>query len=293
MSGAQDIPVCAPANFSPRQPEFQAPPGACDCHAHVFGPLDQYPVVSNRVYTPAEASLEQYQHMLKTLRLERAVIVQPSVYGTDNRATLDAVEQGGENYRAVVVVDDSVSKTQLEEFHAQGARGARVNLVFRSNAELDNLKRLANKLAEVGWHMQMLVDVSQFDDIYGFVKQLPVNVVFDHIGHMPTNLGVDHPGFHAMQRLLEEERCWVKLSGSYRITQEETPPYTDVALFARVLVETNPERLVWASDWPHPHIPVAVPNDADLLDMFGDWVGDDVQRQQILVDNPARLYGFE
>lgn len=288
-----DIPVCAPADRDPRPAAFTPPPGACDCHAHVFGPLARYPVVAERTYTPSEASLAEYRRMLAALGLERGVIVQPSVYGTDNRATLDAVSEGGENFRAVVVVDDDATVTELRAMHDKGARGARVNVLFASDAQLANLKTLAATLAEIGWHMQMLIDVSKFPDLYEFAKGLPAPVVFDHLGHMPTGLGLENPGFQDMLRLLDEGRCWIKLSGSYRFTAERETPYDDVAPFARKAVEVNPDRLVWATDWPHPHIPTPMPNDGALLDMLADWAPDEAVRNRILVDNPATLYGFE
>lgn len=287
------IPVCETFDPAPRPAKFTPPPGACDCHAHVFGPLDQYPVVAERAYTPAPASLDEYKNMLTTLGLARGVIVQPSVYGTDNRATLDAAAEGGENFRAVVVVDDDASAANVQRMGDQGARGARVNVLFSSDAQLENLKALAATLADVGWHMQMLIDVSKFADLYEFVKSLPVPVVFDHVGHMPTGLGLENLGFLHMVRLLDEGRCWIKLSGAYRFTAQTETPYTDVAPYARKLVATNPERLVWATDWPHPHIPVPMPNDGALLDMLADWAPDESVRKRILVDNPAELYGFE
>lgn len=290
---ATEIPVCETFDPAPRPARFTPPPGACDCHAHVFGPLVRYPVVAERSYTPAMASLDEYQHMLATLGLQRGVIVQPSVYGTDNRATLDAVAEGGENFRAVVVVDDSVSATELRAMHAPGARGARVNVLFASDARRDNLKTLASKLADVGWHLQMLIDVSKFPDLYDFVTGLPVPAVFDHFGHMPAELGLENSGFQDMVRLLDEGRCWVKLSGAYRFTAEQRPPYSDIAPFAQTLIATNPDRLVWATDWPHPQIPTPMPNDGALLDMLADWAPDEALRNRILVDNPARLYGFE
>lgn len=266
------------------------PPGACDCHAHVFSDLSR--LVPGRVYTPPAASLEAYRQMLDVIGIKRAVIVQPSVYGSDNRATLDAVARAGEAFRAVVVLDDTATRRDLEMMHDQGARGTRVNALFSGDAEREDLFRLGRLLADQGWHMQMLIDVSRFADLEGFVRALPVPVVLDHMGHMPCAEGPNAPGFQALLRLLGEGRVWTKLSGSYRITAEAEPPYGDVTPFARALVAANPDQCVWASDWPHPHIPVAMPNDGDLVDMLADWVPDTATRNRILVDNPARLYGF-
>ncbi len=285
------IPECAGADPNPKAPGFKAPPGGCDCHAHILGPETLYPYTPHRSYTPPEASLTDYQKMLATLGLDRAVIVQPSVYGTDNRATLDAVAQGGENFRAVVVVDEAVDAGELKRMHERGARGIRINLLFKSGITISDIRNLARKIAPLGWHLQMLVDVSQFPDL-DTLADLPVDVVFDHMGHMPASLGVNHPGFVKMLAMLEKGRAWVKVSGAYRITGQKTVPYTDTAVYARKIIETNPDRVVWATDWPHPCINVPMPNDGDLLDLLAAWVPDEKTLTGILVDNPARLYGF-
>lgn len=283
--------VCAPFDPNPHAGRFEVPAGACDCHAHVFTPASD--LVPQRLYTPAAASLTAYQKMLSVMQVDRAVIVQPSVYGSDNRATLAAVATNRAAYRAVVVLDDQVSLSHLRQLHDHGARGARINALFSNTADQDDLIRLAGVLAEQGWHMQMLVDVSAFDALEDFVRRLPVPVVFDHMGHVPAAKGINDPGFQALLRLMSEGRVWTKLSGAYRMTDLAQPPYTDVSPFARALVAANPERCLWASDWPHPHIPVAMPNDGALLDMLMDWAPNRATRERILVTNPANLYGFE
>ncbi|MEP2186664.1 amidohydrolase family protein [Roseibium sp.] len=267
------------------------PFGACDCHAHVFNAASQ--LVPNRVYTPPDASLESYRHVLQTLGLSRGVIVQPSVYGTDNLATLAAVAEGGENYRAVVVVNEDVELHELQDLHAKGARGARVNALFQSDACLNDVQRLARTLSDATWHLQLLTDVSTIEDLEGFIRGLPVPVVFDHFGHIPAHLDTNHPGFRALLKLVGEGLAWVKLSGSYRLSAEDRPPYSDVTPFAHALISANPDQLVWASDWPHPHIRPPMPNDGALLDMLAEWAPSDAIRTQILVENPARLYGFD
>lgn len=291
--GDVDIPVCAPADLAPRAPRFTPPPGATDCHAHIFGPDADYPYTPHRTYTPPEASTGQYFHMLDTLGLSRGVIVQPSVYGRDNRCTLDVVRRHPDRLRAVVVVDEDISEAELERMHADGARGVRLNLLFRSGVEVSDVRRIADKIAPLGWHLQMLIDVSEFADIRETLGTLPVETVFDHLGHMPTSAGTGHRGFREMLSLLADGRSWVKLSGSYRITGQNGTPYTDIAPFAREIIRANPERVVWATDWPHPYINVDMPNDGALLDMLDDWAPDAATRDRILADNPARLYGFD
>ncbi|MFW5833369.1 MAG: amidohydrolase family protein [Pseudomonadota bacterium] len=286
-------PGCAPFDPNPRPARFRPPAGACDCHTHVFAAVERYPYTPNRSYTPPPAPLEALRHMMAVTGLERAVIVQPSVYGTDNRATLDAVAEGGPGFRAVVVVDDDIDERALAEMHEAGARGVRLDMLFAGGAEGVDLQRLAAKIRPFGWHLQMLIDVATFPDLHATFKNLPVPVVFDHMGHIHVVRGVDDPGFRALTALVAEGRAWAKLSGAYRLTAEAAPPYGDVAPFARALVAANPEQVVWASDWPHPSIAVAMPNDGALLDLLDDWVPDAATRDRILRDNPARLYGFE
>ncbi|MBX8827412.1 amidohydrolase family protein [Ochrobactrum sp. SFR4] len=284
---------CAAADPNPYAPRFTLPRGATDCHAHIFGPSSHYPYTPDRTYTPPEASIAQYFHMLDTLHIERGVIVQPSVYGRDNRCTLDAVRRRRNRLRAVVVVDEDISEEELQKMHDDGARGVRLNLLFRSGVEVSDVRRIAEKIAPLGWHLQMLIDVSEFADIRETLGTLPVETVFDHLGHMPTSAGVNHRGFREMLSLVAEGKSWVKLSGSYRITGQNETPYTDIAPFAREIIKANPERVLWASDWPHPYINVDMPNDGALLNMLDDWAPDSKTRDRILADNPARLYGFE
>lgn len=284
--------ACAPADPNPRPARFTVPPGAVDCHAHVFGPSSRYPFVAARNYTPPEAPLACYKAMLRTLGVERAVLVQPSVYGSNHCALLDALEEAGSGFRAIAVLDEGTQPDVLRRFQAAGVRGVRVNLLFASGVEISSIETLAALVAPLGWHIQVLLDVSRASDLLPVLGRLPVPVVFDHMGHMPTHLGPDHPGFMAMVRLLESGRAWVKLSGAYRITDESLAPYRDVRHLARRLIEANPENLVWATDWPHPQCPVPMPNDGELLDMLDDWAADTEVRDRILTSNAHRLYDF-
>ena len=286
------IPACAGPDPVPRASKIVPPPGACDCHAHVFGPVDRFPYVADRSYTPPEASYEAYRHMLSVLGLDRAVIVQPSVHGTDNRVTMDAVARAGGDFRAVVVVDDAVTDRELEELASGGARGVRLNLLYRSGSEVSDVRRLAERVAPLGWHLQMLIDVSTFGDLRRELGEPPVEVVFDHMGHLPAAKGTSDPGFTDMLAMIREGRAWAKLSGAYRFTGETQAAYADVVPFARAIVEAGPVRCVWATDWPHPSVTIPMPNDGALLDMLADWVPDEATRNDILVANPAKLYGF-
>ena len=268
------------------------PDGACDCHAHVFGPATLYPMVPDRLYTPPAAPLPAYERLLATLGFQRAVIVQPSVYGTDNRATLDAVAAAPDRMRAVVVVDGRVTRDRIAAYHRQGARGVRLNLLFSGQQVFAEMRTIAGMIAEFGWHVQVLLDVSALPDLPGFLSGLPVPVVFDHMGHVRPEKGIDEPGFRAMLRMMEAGTAWAKLSGAYRVSSAPEAPYDDVSLLAKAIFAANPGRVVFGTDWPHPHISVAMPNDGALLDQLADWVPDPCARRKVLVENPARLYDF-
>jgi predicted TIM-barrel fold metal-dependent hydrolase len=229
--------------------------------------------------------------MLAALGIAHAVIVQPSVYGTDNRCTLDSVSAAGGWWRGVAVVNPNVSEEELKRLHAAGFRGVRVNVLFRGGLTLDALEQLAHKIAPLGWHLQLLLDGRDLVDLAPRLRRLPVEIVVDHMGHMPPSAGIEHPGFQVLLQLVREGRCWAKLSGAYRISAE-TYPYHDVVPFARALIEADASRMVWGSDWPHPSVTGSIPKDAELLDLLAVWAPDAEIRRRILTENPAQLYGF-
>jgi len=285
------IPGCQGYNPDPGKPMLEIPPGSCDCHAHIFGPQHRYPYTPNRSYTPPEASIEAYRRMLAALGFERGVIVQPSVYGTDNRCTRDAVVASGGKWRGVAVVEPGVGDSPLAELHSAGFRGVRINLLFKGGLQLNALEQIARAIARLGWHVQLLLDGRDLPELADRLGCLPVDFVVDHIGHMPAPLGVEHAGFQTLLQLLRGGHCWVKLSGAYRIAAKPHP-YDDAVPLARALVETAPDKLVFGTDWPHPSISVPMPQDASLLDLLATWVPDEPTRRRILVENPARLYDF-
>ena len=282
---------CPGPDPEPRKPKLQVPPGSCDTHAHVFGPAEKYPYRPDRDYTPPDAPLAEFERMLRILGMERAVLVQPSVYGTDNSAQLDAIAATTLEMRGVAVVEEDISDRELERLHAAGVRGVRFNLKLPAGLPLNALGSLAERIKDLGWHIQFYMDVNAFPDLEPMLAALPVDSVIDHMGMVPPGQGMAHPGFQGLLNLLGEGRCWVKLSGAYRISKQGSP-YADVAPLARTLIETAPERMVWASDWPHPGLEVPIPNDGDLCDQLADWAPDPEVRRKILVDNPAVLYGF-
>lgn len=290
-------PIAGP-DRNPRKPDLVAPPRACDCHCHVFGPVDRFPYVADRQYTPPDSTLEDYLGLLNVLGIERAVIVQPSVYGTDNSATEDGIRRMNGRGRGVAVVDPAIGEEELARLHDAGFRGVRFNLIHTGGStSLDLLEDLAGRVAPLGWHVQIYLRGRMLPEISDRLKALPVEVVIDHLGHMEPGLGTGQPGFTALLDLLATGRTWVKLC-PYRFDHTGFP-YRLAMPFARALNDAAPERLVWGTDWPHPDVPGPradengpMPDDGELLDALGEWFPDRATLDRILVTNPARLYGF-
>ena len=290
------IPSCAAPDPNPRSPRLRLPPLSCDCHAHICGPQARYSYAPERTYTPPDALLPQYQHMLSKVGVERAVLVQPSVYGTDNTVMLDALKVAGQRFRGVAVVADNVTQGELARLHSAGVRGARVNVVDvkdrkKGTLPIAELEQLALKIKPLGWHLEFLMHVDEFPDLYRMFGSFPVPTVYGHLGYMKTAQGLDAPGFQALLRLLSEGHAWVKLTGPYRISSQPLP-YADTNVFARTLIEAAPARVVWGSDWPHVRIASSMPNDAELVDLLGEWVVNPELLDRVMVKNPQQLYGF-
>src|SRR5882672_6086938 len=226
--------------------------GACDCHAHVCGPESRYPYSPNRLYTPEDASPADYRRMLDSLGMERGVLVQPSIYGTDNRALLDALAQDPKRLRGIAVVPYDIHARELEKLHQAGVRGVRQNIVDlkegKGRLPLDDLRRLAVKIKPFGWHVEFLMHVDEFPDLDRQLADFPVDVVFGHLGYVPAAKSPDEPGFKALLRLMKDGKAWVKMTAPYRLTSSAMP-YPDTDRFAQALVAAAPERLVWGSDW--------------------------------------------
>jgi predicted TIM-barrel fold metal-dependent hydrolase len=269
--------------------------GACDCHAHVCGPQSRYPYAANRLYTPEDASPADYRRMLDSLGVERGVLVQPSVYGSDNRALLDALATDRERLRGVAVVPYDIHARELETLHQAGVRGVRMNIVDLNEGKgvlpLDDLRRLAVKVKPFGWHVEFLMHVDEFPDLDRQLADFPVDVVFGHLGYVPAAKTTRERGFQGLLSLMKDGRAWVKLTAPYRLTMSAMP-YPDTDVFAQALVDAAPERLLWGTDWPHVFIKTAMPEDRKLFSLFEHWVPDKAMRKRILVDNPAHLYDF-
>src|SRR4051812_4145406 len=296
-----------PAN--PTAPNFEVPPGACDCHVHVFDPA-KFPYAERRTYTPPTATVEELLQLQKSLRLDRVVVVQPSVYAADNSCTLDSIRQMGARARGVAVIDKNTSRGAIDEMHAAGVRGVRLNLQTNVAGKFDAagakalLDATAKQLEGRGWHVQFYTGLDTIAALKDHLSQLPFPVVFDHFGRAKAAEGVGQLNFDALLDLVKGGHAYVKISGAYRCS-EKAPDYADVTPLAQALVKANPDRLVWGSDWPHPNsdagrgkplttITAPFPiDDGMVFNQVAKWVPDAPTRKKILVDNPARLYGFE
>ncbi len=290
-------PLCLAFDANTRRPELKLPPGATDCHAHICGPAARYGYFAERIYTPPDSLLADYRKMLDTLGVERAVLVQPSVYGTDNSAMLDAMLADPTRLRGVAVVADDVGADELDRLHAAGVRGVRVNIVDVKDRKsgtlpLPALTKLAMKIAPLGWHMEFLMHVDEFPDLDRMLADFPVETVYGHLGYMKTDHGTGNPGFHALLRMMQAGRAWVKLTGPYRISAQPMP-HADTNEYAHELLKAAPQQVIWGTDWPHVMVKGAMPNDGDICDLLSAWIADPALRKQVLVDNPARLYGFD
>ena len=289
--------------------DFDVPRGACDCHVHVFGDPAKFPFAEKRVYTPPQASVEQLLELQRDLHLDRVVVVQPSVYGADNACTLDAVRRLGARARGVAVIDRTTSRTALEEMAAAGIRGVRLNLETNTAGRFDPadakavLDATVEQIRGLGWHVQIYTRTAVIAGLKDHLGQMPFPVVVDHFGRGNPGQGPGQPDFVALLDLVKSGAVYVKISGAYRVS-ERAPDFADVAALAQALVAANPDRIVWGSDWPHPNsdagrgkplTEISSPfpiDDGLLLNQLPKWVPDAAVRKKILVDNPARLYGF-
>jgi predicted TIM-barrel fold metal-dependent hydrolase len=286
---------------------FDVPPGACDCHVHVFGDPAKYPFFAGRTYTPETASADELKRSLAALHMERVVIVQPSVYGTDNSATLDGMRALGTRARGVAVIDDKTTDAQLDAMGKAGIRGIRLNLATAGiNDPTAARQRFENAVSRVrnrGWHIQFNTQLPVIDALSAHLLASPVTIVIDHFGGATAARGVDQPGFSALVNLVKSGKAYVKISGAAD-SVSTLPDFGDVTPLARALVTANPQRILWGSNWPHPGSnPVAgrkptdlAPNvqidDGKVLNLLPVWVPDAATRRLILTENPARLYGW-
>ncbi len=284
---------------------FDVPAGACDCHTHIHGDPARFPYFSGRVYTPETALPEEMAELHKALRMQRVVIVTPSVYGTDNSATLYGMKARGADARGVAVIDDRTPERELDDMGRAGVRGIRLNLATGGSSDpavgRQRLQRAVARMKSRNWHVQMYTELAVIAGIKDLVAASPVPVVFDHFGRAQAELGPQQAGFSDLLDLVRSGKAYVKISGAYRVSKH-APDYSDAAPLAKALISANPERILWGTDWPHPNsgsgrpalemTPLFQIDDGRLLNQLPVWAPDPAIRKKILVDNPARLYGF-
>lgn len=270
-------------------PGLAVPKGACDTHIHFYNA--KFPTAPTALGTPPDSWVDEYRQVQKRLGLNRMVIVQPTTYGTDNSCQLEAMSAFGENARGVMVADTSITDEELDRLTRLGVCGIRFHMLPGGAVSWDILETMAARVHNFGWHVQLQMNGREFPEREAMLKRLPGVLVVDHVGRFMKPVPIDDPAFKVLLGFLDTGRCWVKLSAPYESSESGPPHWQDVALEARALVKAARERMLWASNWPHPG-QKNPPNEADLMDLLLDWVDDEATRTRILVDNPAELYGF-
>jgi D-galactarolactone isomerase len=271
------------------RPKLQAPPHACDCHHFIYD--SRYPVDRRGIPFPGDALVEDYRALQRRLGITRQVIVQPSTYGLDNRATLAALAVFGHDARGVVVVNDRVADAELRRMHQRGVRGIQFNFAPSGPTTTPMIEPLSRRISDLGWHIEVNAWAAVLPAILPILARAPSPVVLDHLGHIPEPEGAGDPLFAMVRKLIDNGRTWVKLAAPYDATKIGPPTYADSSALARAYVEAAPERVVWGTNWPHPGEDPK-PDDALLFDLLLDWAPDEKVRHRILVENPAALYGF-
>ena len=275
-----------------RKPRYTLPPDACDAHCHVFGPAAKFPYDPTAAYHPPDAPFEALCKLHAILGIERAVIVHASCHGPDMRATLDAIARAGGHFRGTAIIDESCTDRDLERLHDGGIRGVRFNFVkhLGGRPDLDFFHRTVDRVKALGWHLILHLDSSdivEFEDVF---RGLPLPIVIDHMARVNAADGLDQKPFRVLLDFMKNEHIWVKVCGAERVSAHG-PPFIDAVPFAQALIDIAPERILWGTDWPHPNVKY-MPNDGDLVDLIPLMAPDAAVQRKILVDNPARLYGF-
>ena len=272
------------------KPTLRAPAGATDCHFHIYD--SRFPPAPGGLPAP-DASPSDYRALQARIGTTRGVVIQPSLYGVDNRPTLDGMAALGPDFRGVAVVNTSVDDAELHRLHGLGIRGIRFNLAQAGATTLDMLLPLSQRVDALGWHCQINMPGDKIVEAADTFQRVPGKLVFDHLAHCPQPQGVDSDTYKLIRRLLDKGNTWVKLSGAYADTTVGPPSYADSSAVARAFAAAAPNRMVWGSDWPHPTEKLDnKPNDAILFDLLATWVPDEATRHRVLVENPAELYDF-
>ena len=296
MSKFQMDPDWRPFHPKPSKPRFVAPPGAVDAHCHVFGPGDVFPYAPERKYTPCDAPKETLWRLRDHLGFSRNVIVAASCHGSDNRALVDALRHSAGLARGVASITREVTDEELAAMHEAGVRGVRFNFVKRLVDALpfDALTEIAARLVALRWHIVIYFEAQELPELYDFFTALPTTVVVDHMGRPDVSKPIDGPEFELFVRLMrEQENFWCKVSCPERLSKSGPPDYEDVVPFARRIVETFPDRVLWGTDWPHPNMKSHMPDDGHLIDVIPKIAPTAELQRKLLIDNPTQLYWSE
>jgi len=276
---------------NPVKPAYTPPPGACDAHCHVFGPGKRFPYAKERTYEAPDSPKENLAALHQHLGFQRAILVQASIHGTDNSAMVDALTSSKGAYRGVAMVAKNVTQIDLQRLHAAGVRGIRYNFVKHLGATtpFDVVESMVNRIGPMAWHLELHLDGDGITEMREFLRKLKIPFIIDHMGRVEGRRGLEQPGFRQLLELLKDNpHAWVKISGPERVSATGKP-FLDAVPFAQALVKAAPDRVLWGTDFPHPNVKW-MPNDGELVDLFAKMVEDDATRQQILVDNPTKLY---
>ena len=284
--------MTVPADFLShrRKPTFKLPPNATDAHCHVFGPGDRFPYAPNRRYTPEDAPKEMLRALHDYLGISRAVIVQASCHGTDNRAMMDCLASDPTRYRGVAIVDDSFTDADFDKLHDGGVRGVRFNFIkhLGGTPDMKVFSKVIDRIKGRGWHVVLHLGGSDIIPNMETIKKLPLTFVIDHMGRVPTTDGHDPAPFKALMELAKLPNCWIKVCGAERI---DFPPYDKAVPVARRILETIPDKVMWGTDFPHPNASHEA-DEAELVDLVPQFAPEADLQRRVLIDNPARLYEF-
>jgi 2-pyrone-4,6-dicarboxylate lactonase len=280
-------------NPKPSKPKLKLPPGSCDTHFHVFGPKAEFPYAKDAAYVPADAPKEELFAMHEFVGIDRGVVVQSAAHGFDNSAAAGLIADKKGKYVGVALLPVTASVDEIKKLDAQGFKGVRFNYMSHlgTPAPIDEVIKLGAKLAALGWHLQIHMEAKMIDQLAPKLKFSPVPVVIDHMGRIDAEQGLDQAPFRSLMKLLEDKKFWVKVSGAERASREG-PPYSDAVPYARKLVDTFGDRVLWGTDWPHPNMK-EIPDDGVLVDLIAQMASSEAQRQALMFDNPQRLYGFK
>ena len=287
------IPTIAPPDPNPITPAFKLPLKSCDTHTHIFGPSSRYPFAANRPYNPPEAPLEAFRALHEKIGVERCVIVNATVHGTDNSVVTDAIAQSAGAYKGIANVNDEMSDKELEGLDKGGIRGCRFAFLKRLGGvgDMGKFNRIVHRVAELGWHVDVYFEPGTIGEFAPILKALPTSYVIDHMGTTLAAKGLEDVAFKVLLDLqTSDEKCWVKITGLERASATGKP-FHDAVPFAKRLIDNAPDRVLWGTDWPHPNVKF-MPNDGEIVDLVPLYAPDPVVQKKLLVENPAKLFKF-